>query len=232
MRQIAKYYVLSPKTQPFSPLGLSPALWLDASDTATITASSGSVSQWDDKSGNGRNAVQGSAVLQPSSGSSTINAKNALSFSSDLLRAPSTAFTQAQPITWFAVASTNNTGATGRQLIGNNSTTPTLYQTSSTWHIFAGSVVNSAVSVDTNAHLFTAVYDGASSSLRLDRSQIASGNAGSSGYSNHQILIGTDSTGLASWSGLVAELVAFFGTLSATDRDKMETYLRDKWGTP
>ena len=28
-------------------------LWLDASDTSTITQSEGSVSQWDDKSGNG-----------------------------------------------------------------------------------------------------------------------------------------------------------------------------------
>jgi hypothetical protein len=80
MRQVAKYYVLSPKTQPFSPLDLSPALWLDASDTATITASLGSVSQWDDKSGNGRNVTQGTAAAQPTTGASTLNGLNVLNF--------------------------------------------------------------------------------------------------------------------------------------------------------
>lgn len=80
MRQVAKYYVLSPKTQPFSPLDLAPALWLDASDTATITASSGSVSQWSDKSGNGYAAVQATAAAQPTTGIVTQGGLNALSF--------------------------------------------------------------------------------------------------------------------------------------------------------
>jgi hypothetical protein len=79
MRQVAKYYAILGK-QTFSPLDLSPALWLDASDTATITASSGSVSQWDDKSGNGRNVTQGTAAAQPTTGSATLNGLNVLSF--------------------------------------------------------------------------------------------------------------------------------------------------------
>jgi len=37
----------------------------DAADSSTITESGGAVSQWDDKSGNGRNASQPSSVLQP-----------------------------------------------------------------------------------------------------------------------------------------------------------------------
>jgi len=65
---------------PFTPLDLAPALWLDASDTATITAASGSVSQWDDKSGNGRNVTQGTAAAQPTTGAATLNGLNVLSF--------------------------------------------------------------------------------------------------------------------------------------------------------
>ena len=34
-------------------------LWLDASDSSTITEVSGAVSQWDDKSGNGNHVSQG-----------------------------------------------------------------------------------------------------------------------------------------------------------------------------
>lgn len=40
-------------------------LWLDASDTASITHVAGLVSQWSDKSGNGRHMVQGTATRQP-----------------------------------------------------------------------------------------------------------------------------------------------------------------------
>jgi hypothetical protein len=69
----------------FSPLDLSPALWLDASDTATITASSGAVSQWDDKSGNARHAVQATGSLQPTTGADTQNSLNVLTFAADLM---------------------------------------------------------------------------------------------------------------------------------------------------
>lgn len=66
----------------FNPLSLSPALWLDASDTSTIT-SSGSpakVSQWNDKSGNGRNVTQPTGTAQPGTGSTTQNGLNVLTF--------------------------------------------------------------------------------------------------------------------------------------------------------
>lgn len=46
-------------------LGSSLGLWLDASDATSITSSSGLVSQWNDKSGNARHAVQTSSSSQP-----------------------------------------------------------------------------------------------------------------------------------------------------------------------
>ena len=60
-------------------------LWLDASDTTTITESSGSVSQWDDKSGNENHVSQGTAVNQPTTGTRTINGLNVLDFDGDML---------------------------------------------------------------------------------------------------------------------------------------------------
>ena len=70
-------------------LSLAPALWLDASDTATITAVGGAVSQWDDKSGNGRHVTQGVAAAQPITGSATLNGRNVIEFQSDYLTAAS-----------------------------------------------------------------------------------------------------------------------------------------------
>jgi hypothetical protein len=56
------------------------ALWLDAADSTTITLNGSSVSQWNDKSGNGRNFSQSSATWQPAYSTSAINGRNAVSF--------------------------------------------------------------------------------------------------------------------------------------------------------
>lgn len=77
----------------FTPLSLEPELWLDASDISTITESSGSVSQWNDKSGKGRNLVQATGASQPTTGSATQNGLNVLSFSSSQFLRHSTAAT-------------------------------------------------------------------------------------------------------------------------------------------
>ena len=65
----------------WSPSMISTALWLDAADASTITTVSGAVSQWNDKSGNGRNCSQGNSSLRPVYGSSVINNRNAVEFS-------------------------------------------------------------------------------------------------------------------------------------------------------
>lgn len=55
-------------------------LWLDASDASSIVSSSGAVSQWSDKSGNGYHATQSGAANKPITGTRTINSLNALDF--------------------------------------------------------------------------------------------------------------------------------------------------------
>ena len=64
----------------WNPSMLSTALWLDAADASTITESGGAVSQWDDKSGNGRNATQATLALRPTFNSTGINSKAAIDF--------------------------------------------------------------------------------------------------------------------------------------------------------
>jgi len=64
----------------WDPSFISTALWLDAADASTITESGGAVSQWNDKSGNGRNASQPTAINKPTYQSTGLNNKPALSF--------------------------------------------------------------------------------------------------------------------------------------------------------
>lgn len=59
-------------------LGAALALWLDAEDTASITLNGSNVAQWNDKSGNGRNAAQATASAQPVYNSTAYNGKPVL----------------------------------------------------------------------------------------------------------------------------------------------------------
>lgn len=69
----------------FDPLSLSPLLWLDASDENTITESAGSVSQWDDKSGNDYHATQGVGASQPTTGATSVNGLNVIDTNYDFM---------------------------------------------------------------------------------------------------------------------------------------------------
>jgi len=64
----------------WTPSGIASALWLDAGDASTITLNSTTVSQWNDKSGNGRNATQGTALQQPTYTSNSQNGYGIISF--------------------------------------------------------------------------------------------------------------------------------------------------------
>lgn len=64
----------------WTPAQLTTALWLDAADASTITAVSGGVSQWNDKSGGGINFTQSNSTLRPATNSQTLNGLNVISF--------------------------------------------------------------------------------------------------------------------------------------------------------
>jgi hypothetical protein len=68
----------------FTPGDLSPKLWLDASDTSTITEAGGAVSQWDNLGSLG-NFTQPTAAYQPTTGASTLNSLNVLDFAGDFM---------------------------------------------------------------------------------------------------------------------------------------------------
>ncbi len=68
--------ILNNRFNPLSISGLS--IWLDAQDSKTISLSGGNVVQWNDKSGKGNHAVQGTGVNQPVLVASGINGKPAI----------------------------------------------------------------------------------------------------------------------------------------------------------
>ena len=71
--------ILSPS---LAPTGISNlALWLDASDSGTITLDgSNNVSQWDDKSGENNHVTQATPGDRPLTGTRTLNGLNVLEY--------------------------------------------------------------------------------------------------------------------------------------------------------
>lgn len=64
----------------WTPALITTAAWFDAADASTITLNGSAVSQWTDKSGNGRNATQSTAANQPIYNRIGYNNKPTLSF--------------------------------------------------------------------------------------------------------------------------------------------------------
>ncbi|MFM6022262.1 MAG: hypothetical protein ACKPER_04955, partial [Dolichospermum sp.] len=78
MRPSTRLVVLGKKL--WTPAQMSTALWLDAADSSTIILNGSTVSQWNDKSGNGRNAIQATATNQPAYTANGLNGKPVLTF--------------------------------------------------------------------------------------------------------------------------------------------------------
>jgi hypothetical protein len=101
-------------------------VWLDATDTGSITSSGGGdVSQWSDKSVNGRNFTQSSGTAKPKTGTRTLNGKNVIDFdgTNDFLSCPSSTalfnyFHNSTGATVFIVGIVDNT-ADNKMILSN-----------------------------------------------------------------------------------------------------------------
>lgn len=229
----------------FDPLDLSPSLWLDASDAASISSSAGAVSQWADLSTNGRHANQSSASAKPTTGTVTIGGVNALSFDGgdSLLTAPAQ-FVSASDgaFTAFAVVKFNTTSGTASIIDCDDEVVPRHNQmirrdttNVQSVRIQGGVVVDAAgTAVGTSAPYVLTARQAATT---LETWVNGSSNGSSA-------LTGTSATGTqalavgfhnldAGWqflNGHIAEIILYPSALSPTDRAAVEAYLSAKWG--
>ncbi len=223
-------------SDPTSVSGL--VFWFDASDASTFTYSSGVVvSQWNDKSGGGRNATQAATGSQPSR-SGTINSLASVVFdgSNDFMTTGTYALAASH--TTFVVARNTATG-TQRTVWRSNSggDSRTYRTTGGNIAFFDGTVVDTGNAWGTSsARLVAAIFDGgtpANSLYAIDSGSWTSMNPGNIANTTSAAGIGTDNPSASSgaWTGDVCEIVVYDGALSSTDRDNVRTYLKNKWGT-
>lgn len=211
------------QNQGFSPLSLSPLLWLDASDESTITESSGSVSQWDDKSGNVNNFTQETEGAQPTTQDDVLNSLNVISFDgSDVLESslilPST-------ITQFIVYNSRVSGT----LISSTVDNQQIQRDTTIW--FSSSSASITISENLNDNnIFTTDYnfDTDNYAIYLDGDPVGSSISAGDGSAG-SLVIGARRGDLEFYIGDIAEILIFGSVLSDSEKNLIGQYLAEKW---
>lgn len=233
--------------------GLSPVLWIDFSDAATVTTASGNVSQVDDKSGNGYHFTQSTAGSRPAYISAAQNGLNVARFdgSADFLSLGSSALFQnvgggsiyivrkidvAPPAVGQNLWDSSNGTSTSRTYIRVTATnlmgiggrrldadTFSFSTGSATMDTAYG--ITTAVYNWTNSDTFT--YDDKASDLTNTSFQTS---GSTSNTAAHSATIGASAGGASFFDGDIAEIIAFHAVHTATQRDTVLNFLGFKWG--
>ena len=186
----------------------------------TQTTGSGFVTTWYDQSGNNNNLTQTDTDKQPAIATNgslvTTSSKPALKFdgTDDLLEKETfTQGTLSQPNTFFAVAKLDSNDDTNRKIFdSHDSTARNMLFLSPTnageFAFFATSVVTTGETADANNNLFTALYNGTSSVLRVNAVQKAASNVGT--MSMIGLIIGESHNKNSNiWKGTIQEIIVY-----------------------
>jgi hypothetical protein len=249
--------VWRPGFQWWDPSLITTALWLDAADANTITESSGEVSQWNDKSGNGRNATQATQANRPALTTAAQNSLNAVSFdgSNDFFSLASAlplansgsfdVFMAGKPT--HTSRDTNHGAGVVRQFPGSDaagSWGTVIKHTGAagvvhlggggSGHVFGGSILSGTNAIASWTFKQSGGSDSAAKwTIRIDAgSPVAETNASaSSGWGTGNGEIGRIfTTSGYYYLGLMYEIVITVSEASTTNRQRIEGYLAHKWG--
>lgn len=225
--------LLRPRASGFNPKSISGlALWFDASVASSITLNGGNVSSWADLSGKGRDATQATAANQPSYSTAALNGKNVV-VAQDASRTLKTAAFQAGlPQTVFVVASTNgaNQGIFSR---GAVNTIHSLWRSSPNFLARRGSGSDATFTASDGYKIFTCVYTKTLSRIFVgstqgtDNTTDVTGTIGDSTDTRTMTLFALDT--ILGMVGGIAEFLYYNANLSASDQDKVRSYLSKKW---
>lgn len=223
----------------FTPTDLADlVLWLDASDTATITGGS-TASQWDDKSGNGYNATS-SGSLRPSSGTRSVNSLNAMDFSGSNGMTLAAGFFDAIEASSNTVLIVYQCDATTGQmrLLNGLVGTSTRYaialnNTNNLFglHSTSFSTVTATITRDTNTHIAVFRRNGTSQTIIQDGTA-SNNNASAVNNNMGSGSIGYEAVGAGvQWyNGAICEIVACDADIGSTSINETANYLASKWG--
>ncbi len=220
---------------PFNPLSITGCqLWFDANDASSFTFGTGTqVSQWNDKSTNNRHCSQATGANQPTRNGSQ-NGRTTVVYNGTSQVLFTASFFLAQPTTQFAVVKNTDASANNRQIIASSNSSLDMwisdFGSPGKWALYSGTKLEGSLA-DTAWHDFVGVFNGASSLIYLDGTQVGSGSANTSNL-NGTVAVGAYSAPSNYWKGEIAEILWYNTVLSTGNRQAVEAYLKAKWGTP
>jgi hypothetical protein len=205
-------------------------LWLDAKDAASLTLSGSTLTTWNDKSGNLRNATKHQTVA-PSYSATGLNSLPAIVMSTGQgLYAPMPAGTCSTAISVFAVfiktGAANNFETIFNRTFSNGGYPIDLY------NLNRNSGGNSTFNIQnaTTATLFNVVVTHSNWSEWVNGTSIISNTNTSYSDTATKFFIGVRDDTATQFTGAVSEVLVYNVALTASDRQTIEGYLAWKWG--
>jgi len=235
----------SSSSRGFTPAELTLLGWYDAADTDTITDSGGSVSQWDDKSGNDYHLTQGTGAEQPTTGATTQNGLNVIDFDGDdSIAIGSGAYLQNVPSAMILTVHKNDV-ITGTNILfevyQNSGSTRLKHQVEAGDLGTAGRRLDSDSyleifwqTTDTDPHMFVSIADWANAQVYSTYDGTLSGptafqTAGNTSNTASQGM-GVADRATERLDGYICEIIVIENDITTDTRQKLEGYLAWKWG--
>lgn len=210
------------------------SLWQLSTFATPVTADTDPVGGWKDQSGQGNNVIQATAGFRPlwysGAGYPYIMGDGV----DDFLRKATTP-SLAQVNTVFIVVSQMSSTGVSQQIVdggaGTTNRNQIIITTVGNLRIAANTSLTSAVFVDAAFHTLEAVFNGASSALYEESTQIITPQQAGAGALDGITLLATR-TGISNAVCRVHEVIVVNGTVSAPDTALMLNYLKGQWAIP
>jgi hypothetical protein len=207
--------------------------WYDASDLSSVTKdSSNRVSQFNDKSGNGRHLSQATSGSQPLWVSEGQNGKDLIDCAGSRFMKTGTWTAVSQPYTFFFVAKLpDNTGA-DKAILDSISNTSLIYKqtTADRFLMYAGSNAGATMAGYANTWRYvTVIFDGTNLTYRFDGvHKNTEGSTVGTGTSNGLLMGARDGSTFS--NSKFGEIIMIAGNPTAQEITDTEAYLKAKWG--
>lgn len=220
-------------------------MWFDAADATTLTLSSGNVTQWTDKSGNGNNLIPWTGQANATVSSAYQNGLNVLNFSGNsLYRSPNGSATYPQDV-YIVVALKGLT--THNDVLGMGDTSTDNFNSltfaenvAKRWQngSSGGSRLIYSPTDETSTSFLLMQWSIANNNflLRRNGTQLVQSSTITYSFSTASTCIfqigfrHANTTGAANFSGYIGEILVYNTQLATTNREKVEGYLAWKWG--
>ncbi|MEL6537644.1 MAG: hypothetical protein AAFQ98_19645, partial [Bacteroidota bacterium] len=202
------------------------ALWLQADNGVEVTGTA--VDDWLDQSGNSNDATDPSALAELQATATNFNP--GVAFNGDATSLEGAVTTTNSNLTFFTVYEDNSGANSGGALFEFNSGAQSHPLTD---QAYAGGSNFSANLTKNSPTLITVEHpSGTTANLTLNGSAFEASytTVGTSAAGTYNYTLGDDDNGGNTFNGVISELIAYGGTLSATDKEQVESYLAIKYG--